>query len=332
MTMENSLPLYSAEFLKWFSVKKIFVFFIILYQIIFYPPILLAGENYLIGHKQLKLYDKKRNNRLVSAELYYPATTMANQLSIADGSFPLLIFSHGYQQYYSDYHDIWKGLVKSGYIMAFLTTETGLVIDIDDYSEDMVFLLNKFSQKDIKEQTILVEHYNGKSVFMGHSTGGGASILAQSKHAQSNGIIIMAALGELYGPIFGNSPIENAHKVKIPSLIISGSEDCICPVSNHQQAIYNNLSSDIKVMLTINGGDHCGFSDSWNCPIAEAVSCGIFGQKTTIDNRSQMLMTLKFINLWLDYILIGNLESWSTFKSYIKNNPQKIKVQFQEKE
>ncbi len=290
-----------------------------------------AQAIFKIGHDQISLQDQTRNNRLITAELYYPATDNGEQVPSVDGTFPLILFAHGYQQLYTDYHDIWEALVPDGYIIVFLTTEGGTTIDLDVYTQDIIFLLNDFLNGYLAKNAIVTGHLNGKSALMGHSTGGGASYLAQSIQPLGNTVVSLAALGKPYGTISGSSPIESTDQIKVSSLVLSGKEDCICPGNIHQQPIYDKLSSDTKAMVTIDFGDHCGFSDSSNCPIAEYISCGIFGQNPTMDNAEQMVMALQYITPWLDHFLKTKSGAWSIFQSLMVSN-QDVDIVFKDGE
>lgn len=244
-------------------------------------------NKYNIGHDSLKFKDLKRNDTIVTAELFYPSKTKDEQISMLEGKFPLIIFANGYQQTYDDYQYIWENLVTNGYIVAFITTQQGLFIDIDAYALDINFLLQKLS------------YLSKNIILMGHSTGGGAIYIAQSINPQAIALVSLAALGEPYGSIYGTSPIESAKKITVPSLVISGSSDCITKVNKHQKPIYDNLNGE-KTMITIKDGDHCGFTNpNFQCLVGESILCGVFFQGSTIDDREQRNIVIKTILDWL---------------------------------
>ncbi len=256
----------------------------------------ILNQQYIISHKSLIYKDKSRNGRSITAELFYPS--YLNDNKIADGNFSLIIFAHGYQQRFTNYQYLYKRLIPKGYILAFLTTEQGLIIDIDNYAQDIVFLQNKL----LNSKTILSNHLKPTSALMGHSTGGGAIYLAQNISHRSTTIISMAALGKVYFPIYGTNPIDIAQNIMIPSLLLSGSQDCITPLKSYQKPLYENLHGK-KEILIIKGGDHCGFSNSLDCPLAESFMCGLFFQGKTIDENLQKDITLNKIVEWLDKYL-----------------------------
>ncbi len=257
--------------------------------------------SYKIGHEQL--------HYPVTAELFYPSELGEKDSIIADARFPLIVFAHGYQQFYSDYRYLWEALVPKGYIVAFLTTQQGLSINIDTYADDIISLHNEL------HTTHHISRYiTNKSALMGHSTGGGAIYLAEEKLAQSTTLISLAALGEPYGPIFGSSPIDIAGNITVPILTLSGDKDCITPVDIHQKPLYDALVTD-KTMVTISGGDHCGFTNSSICSAAEALSCALLFQGATISEEQQRTFTLLLITSWLNHYLKSNPDSWPQFLS-----------------
>ncbi len=266
---------------------------------------------YSIGHKSVSFQDSQQTSYPITAELFYPSSLDREQNTIANNDFPLIVFAHGYQQVYSDYHHIWEALVPKGYILAFLTTQQGLSINIDTYADDIVLLYNELRHA---SDSIITGHLTDQSALMGHSTGGGAIYLAQQKLPQNTTLISLAALGTVYGPIFGTSPIDIAQTITAPSLVLSGNQDCITPVHTHQEPLFNALLGD-KTMVNILGGDHCGFSDSFNCPAAESLSCALFFQGTTISETEQRTLSLELITPWLEYYLKDKPDAWLRFVS-----------------
>jgi pimeloyl-ACP methyl ester carboxylesterase len=258
-----------------------------------------SKDVYHVGHDTLDFQDPNRRNYHVTAEIFYPSQKAGLQSPIAESHFPLIIFAHGYQQLYSDYHYLYDALVPQGYIIAFLTTKQGATIDLDSYADDINALYTEIIDT---THTILSGHLSGKSALMGHSTGGGAIYLAQAMIPQNTTLVSLAALGEAYGPISGGSPVSAAVNITASTLILSGEKDCITPVKDHQKPLYDAFGGE-KSMMTIVDGDHCGFSDSTNCPTAETLSCGIFFQGDTIAEATQRSLTLQEITPWLDKFL-----------------------------
>jgi len=77
--------------------------------------------------------------------------------------------------------------------------------------------------------------------------------------------------------------------------------------------IYNNLLSTSKAIIKFKQGDHCGFSDSLNCPAAELICCGLSFQQETMTESQQMSLSLQYIKPWLDHFLKEKPAAWSQF-------------------
>ena len=78
----------------------------------------LSLASHEIGHTTMTFIDASRYNRVVSAEVYYPSDQADENVPIAAGQFPLLVFSHGWQTSSPAHNPYWKGLVPEGYVMA----------------------------------------------------------------------------------------------------------------------------------------------------------------------------------------------------------------------
>ena len=242
---------------------------------------------------------------------------------------PVIVFAHGYQQVVPDYHDLWEALVPKGYAVVLPTTEAGGSIDADAFAGDVAFLAKMFTGPSGGDSTPVAGRLSGKIALMGHSTGGGACYLAQSS-VNADTHVTFAALGQLYGPITGTrQPFEAATSITTPGLVLAGEKDCICPVEEHQQPVYQNLNAATKAFVVITSGDHCGFSDSNNCPVAEALACGLFGQGQTLDDDRQMAMVLEYTTAWLDYFLRDDMAAWNRFRSLAAES-QGVSIEFLE--
>lgn len=273
-------------------------------------------QNYKIGHYSFSLENPQQNHHAITAEIFYPSLIGGKQSKIVDEKFPFIIFAHGYLQNYNNYEYIQKHLVLNGYVFIFITTQQGLIINIDEYAKDIVYLYNSLTN--LNNNHMISEHLTDKSALMGHSTGGGAIYLAQASLSHNTTLISLAALGKPYFPIMGSSPVDNATDVTASSLIISGDKDCITSKIIHQKALYDNIKKK-KILLTIKNADHCGFTHSFKCPFTEAILCG-FLQGKTIQEKKQKELTLQFILPWLDYYLKEKSDSLSSFKNVIQSD------------
>ncbi len=68
---------------------------------------------------------------------------------------------------------------------------------------------------------------------MGHSMGGGAIFIAANLKSSVDAIVALSPLKTK------PSSVQAASSVKVPTLIIAGSNDCITPPDEHQVPIFN---------------------------------------------------------------------------------------------
>ncbi|MCX6246757.1 MAG: T9SS type A sorting domain-containing protein [Bacteroidetes bacterium] len=86
-----------------------------------------VSQNFPVGHRSMNFTDTSRNNRAIPSEIYYPGTVAGNNVTIADGRFPVISFGHGFLMDYSVYLYLADSLESSSRITHMLscTTPTG---------------------------------------------------------------------------------------------------------------------------------------------------------------------------------------------------------------
>lgn len=261
----------------------------------------------------------------IPVRIYYPAESNGADAPVVEGRFPLVLFSHGYQQAPLDYRYVWENLVPAGYIVALPDKlSSAATIAINAYAADINFVLTELYRLASGGDAVLGSHLETTSALLGHSTGGGASVIAAA-NAASNGnrrattLVILAPLGQTYGPITGTDPYLVAGVAALPALILAGGKDCICPPASHARLIYNNLhAAYVKFLATVTDGDHCGFSDASGpgktlCETTESASC-FFLQGMTITPAQQNMLTEQLLRPWLDRFLKDDTRAWTTFQ------------------
>ncbi|MCE2712382.1 MAG: T9SS type A sorting domain-containing protein [Cryomorphaceae bacterium] len=91
---------------------------------------------YQIGHTTITFNDPSRtggfgsgggSGRQIQTEIYYPATVAGDNVSSASGTFPVIVFGHGFAMAWDAYQNIWEHYVSLGYILAFPRTEGSLI-------------------------------------------------------------------------------------------------------------------------------------------------------------------------------------------------------------
>lgn len=199
---------------------------------------------YTISHYTKIFYDASRN-RNIQTEIHYPVnSTNPNE------SFPYAIFGHGWLVSYSytqDLTDAWVGL---GWIVALPTTESGLFPNHQNFALDIAFLRSAVLAESSSPVSPLYNKVISLAVASGYSMGGGSAVLAASYDSDFKAVVTFAAADT------NPSAISAAVNVLVPSLTFSGSSDNIAPPSSHQIPVFNNLASDYKCYVSLNGATH----------------------------------------------------------------------------
>ena len=270
--------------------------------------ILQLNAQFAIGHRQLTFTDASRSNRSISAEVYYPAATAGENVPLATGQFPVLAFGHGFAMTVSAYDVVWNALVPSGYIMILPNTEGTLSPSHSNFGRDLAFLINAMKAEGLNASSPFFGALASTSAVMGHSMGGGASFLAAEYDTTITAIATLAAA------VTNPSSTLAALNVRIPSLVIAGSNDCVAAPAQHQMLMYDSLASDCKTYISVSGASHCQFASSNTfCNIGES-TCS---PAPTISRTVQQNTTFSLLLPWLDYQLKGEITAGNQFQSLV---------------
>ena len=257
-----------------------------------------------IGHTTVTFIDSLRNNRQIATEIYYPATSAGNNTPIAAGVFPLITFGHGFVMVWSAYQNFWDSLVPEGYILAFPTTEGGFSPSHADFGKDLKFLIAKIQSSGVGA-VIPSASVGTTSAIMGHSMGGGCSFLAAENNLMITTMVSFASANT------NPSSITASQQVFVPTLLFSGTNDCVTPPSQHQNIMYDSTAAAFKTQVNITGGGHCFFANSnFNCTFGEN-TCS---PSPTITRAEQQSVTNNFLKLWLAYFLKNDCQKAQDFQ------------------
>lgn len=257
-----------------------------------------------IGHTTLTFIDSLRNNRQIATEIYYPATSAGNNTPIAAGVFPLITFGHGFVMVWSAYQNFWDFLVPEGYILAFPTTEGSFSPSHAEFGKDLKFLIAKIQSSGVGA-VIPSASVGTTSAIMGHSMGGGCSFLAAENNLMITTQVSFASANT------NPSSITASQQVSVPTLLFSGTNDCVTPPSQHQNIMYDSTAAAFKTQVNITGGGHCFFANSnFNCSFGEN-TCS---PSPTITRAEQQSVTNNFLQLWLAYFLKNDCQKAQDFQ------------------
>jgi pimeloyl-ACP methyl ester carboxylesterase len=228
-----------------------------------------------------------------------------DNVAVATGQFPLLIFGHGFMMTYDAYL-FWKdNLVPSGYIIVYPTTEGSTSPNHADFGADLAFLLSMIQSEGSNSSSPFYQKVSATSAIMGHSMGGGSSFLACENNTVPTCMVTFAAANTT------PSSIHAAKNVTIPALVLSGAADCVAPPADHQVPMYDSLASSCKVFISINSGVHCYFGDyNFYCTLGESTCDPV----PSIARADQEATALAFAKPYLDHYLKNTPGAWAEFE------------------
>ena len=278
----------------------------------------ILAQSLNIGHTSITFYDKSRN-RNITTEVYYPADKSGENVPITTGNYPIIVFGHGFVMNWKSYQNFWDELVPKGYVICFPTTEMGLFPSHQNFGRDLKFVATQMQNENVNDNSIFFNSLSPKTALMGHSMGGGASVLAAENNSSISTLICFA-------PAETNpSAISAASNTTIPSLIFSGEDDCVAPPKKHQNLIYEGLNASCKTHISIINGGHCYFANyNFNCAFGES-SCN---PSPNITRAEQQTTTFDFLKLWLDYSLYDNPNSFDAFNDSLRTSTRINNEQF----
>ncbi len=274
----------------------------------------LSAQTYSVGHTQITYTDPARAGRSIATEIYYPAGTAGTGVAVSAGTFPLIVFGHGFVMSWDAYQNIWDDLVPQGYIVVFPKTEGSFSPSHSEFGKDLKFLITKLqSESATNAVSPFYNHINAKSAVMGHSMGGGSAFLTAESNPNITTLVTFAAANTT------PPSIAAARNITIPALVFSGENDCVAPPVTHQIPMYDSLASACKTFISIKGGAHCEFANNnFNCSFGES-TCS---PSPTITRAQQQDATSDLLKLWLEYYLKDNCASWTVFNDSLAASPR----------
>jgi dienelactone hydrolase len=271
----------------------------------------LWSQPFQTGHTTITFTDSSRSNRSIATEIYYPADSAGDNVpftSQTSSKFPVIAFGHGFVMTWDAYQNIWTTLAPEGFIIAFPKTEGSFSPVHLDMGKDLAYLVNALKNLGNTTSSLFYGRVDSTSCVMGHSMGGGASILS----VQFNSSI--TAVANLAAAETNPSAIAAAASITIPSLIIAGQNDCVAPPTAHQVPIYNALASSCKSYLEIKGASHCQMADANTlCSLGEATCT----PPPTITRNDQHATINRFLVPWLKYQLKNDCSAGQQFDSLL---------------
>ncbi len=267
---------------------------------------LTASGQYAVGFARMELRDEARGNRKVRFEACYPVAVQEGRDTSSaprDLRFPVICFAHGYQHPGDRYGNLVDILVPAGYIMLNLTTFEGPFPSHRGYAEEVRFLVDAVAGLRSDTLSPLCGIADTLICLMGHSMGGGASVIAAAGNSAVDALVALTPYE------IRPSAIETAGRVTVPTLIFSGTADCITPPEKNHLPMYERLAAEDKTYISIINGSHCGMGALPKCFTAEKLA----GCRGGLGTDEQTAILSRYIIPWLDYFLKGEKEQGAAF-------------------
>lgn len=281
-------------------------------------PANIIAQAFQIGHTSINFYDESRN-RNVETEIYYPADIPGENVAIASGNYPVIVFGHGFLMSWDSYENFWTELVPEGYVICFPRTEMSLSPSHEDFGLDLNFVATEMQEENNDNSSLFFNSLTSKTGLMGHSMGGGASFLAAENNYSINSLVNFAAAET------NPSAISAAMNIYTPTLIFSGDDDCVAPPNENQNLMYENLNSNCKTHISILNGGHCYFANNnFNCNLGESFC----NPSLDISREEQQSITFSFLKLWLTYTLYDEPGALDIFNDSLETSNQITYSQF----
>lgn len=261
------------------------------------------SQSYEIGRQSLTIVDEQRSNRSISTEIYYPATTSGNNTAIAPGTekFPVIVFGHGFLIGTGSYKWLGDALARQGFIAAFPNTEGTITPNHNAFGKDLSVVVSKLIASNVDPASPFFGRVLNKGAVGGHSMGGGASFLAAASGNADIQLLFNFAAAET-----NPSSITAGLSVNMPSLIISGSRDCIAAPQS-QLAMFNNIpATNCKAYVNITDALHCHFADNnFVCAAGQLLTgCNSSPQSAGQTIEKTLSLLVPFLNYHLKNICV----------------------------
>lgn len=273
-----------------------------------------AWAQYPVGHRTITYVDASRNNRQIACEVYYPATLAGDNQPVATGAFPVIAFGHGFLMTVGAYANWYDHLAPRGYIVILPTTEGGLPPSHGDFGQDLRFVADEMVAAGSVVGGFWSLHVSGRVGIMGHSMGGGATVLAASGNPDVDCVVTLAAAETT------PSAQAAAADITAPTMMLYGTSDNVTPEADHGLPMFQNLGSACSQYIRLTNGSHCFFADfNFTCSLGETIP-------GSLSRADQHAKSFAVVDPWLDYFLKDDCAAWQTLQTAISGGVTGITV------
>jgi pimeloyl-ACP methyl ester carboxylesterase len=202
--------------------------------------------------------------RELRVDVYYPATEAGDDTPVAAGSFPLVVYSHGFMSSLAENAGLLRVLASRGYVAAapsFPNTSLGSdtnLFDVVNQPGDVSFLIDWLLDLDEPAPNPVSGAVDEAHIITGGLSLGGMTTLLTTYHGGLRDERISAAFA-LAPPtaMFTSAFYETT---TVPFLLIAGSEDAVVAYPENGAAGFERMLAPAEFM-TLVAGSHLGFTE-----------------------------------------------------------------------
>jgi dienelactone hydrolase len=271
-----------------------------------------SAQNYPVGTRIDTFIDASRSNRKVIFNLYYPAVSAGANTAIANDSFPIIVFGHGFVIPSTDYGAYADTFAKRGFIVACPSTESTTSASHPNFAQDLILVHNKLiSEGKTNSASRYYQKVIAKGAIGGHSMGGGATLLSCSYSNPATCYFTFAAANT------NPSSISASKLMTKPYLDIAGLKDCVAKPSTDQVPMYDSSASPCKYYIGLANATHCQFATGGAtlCYSAEGLVTLGCSSSPYLSKTQQTAAVLNYLIPYLYYYLKGSCPAWTQFQA-----------------
>lgn len=195
-------------------------------------------------------YDAPANAAYTSAKIYHPTN--------GTPPYDLVALIPGYTELQASV-DWWAPrLASHGFVVIAIETKT--TNDCPPLRADQLWAgLDTLSAENTRSGSALMGKLDtSKKAVMGHSMGGGASLIAAAAHAELKASIPFTPWSGGFAPCTGGSTGPTTfNTITVPTLVIAGLNDAIAPENTHAYPFFTSIASGTpKAYMEFTAGGH----------------------------------------------------------------------------
>ncbi len=271
-----------------------------------------ALAQYAVGTANVTFTDPDRDNRPIPVDLYYPAASPGSDQPPATpppGGFPAVAFGHGYLMPAAVYAWVGQRLAADGFVVAMPRTGGELFPSHAVFAQDLAFVCRHLRALGDDGSSPFFGRMGDLAAAMGHSMGGGCSLLAAA------GDPTVSAVANFAAAETDPSAIAVCDAIAAPALLFAGQNDCVTPPADHQLPMYDALGSSWRTLITLDGANHCQFAAyNFACSLGEACAADI-------SREAQQDLTWLLLRPWLRAVLYGDEDARQEFQALLQATP-----------